>query len=161
MHLIDLLAPTRVVAGASVTSKKRLLELLASRLADGASVAAAGIDVERAIFDSLCCREKLGSTGLGHGVAIPHGRIAGLHGAVGAFVRLSEPLAFDSIDAKPIDLVFALAVPEHFTNQHLMLLSQLAEMFGDEGFCARLRSARDSNTLFGVLADWQLAHAAA
>ena len=156
MHLIDLLAPTRVVAGASLTSKKRLLELLAARLADGE-----GTELERRIFDSLCCREKLGSTGLGNGVAIPHGRIAGLSVAVGAFVRLSEPLAFDSVDGKPVDLVFALAVPEHFTNQHLMLLSQLAEMFSDSAFCARLRSARDSNTLFGVLSEWQLTHAAA
>ena len=156
MHLIDLLAPTRVVAGASLTRKKRLLELLATRLADGE-----GAELERRIFDSLCCREKLGSTGLGHGVAIPHGRIAGLTAAVGAFVRLSEPLAFDSVDAKPVDLVFALAVPEHFTNQHLMLLSQLAEMFSDSAFCARLRNARDSNTLFGVLSEWQLTHAAA
>lgn len=156
MHLIDLLAPTRVVAGASLTSKKRLLELLAARLADGE-----GAELERRIFDSLCSREKLGSTGLGHGVAIPHGRIAGLTAAVGAFVRLSEPLAFDSVDARPVDLVFALAVPEHFTNQHLMLLSQLAEMFSDGAFCARLRNTRDSNALFGVLSEWQLTHAAA
>ena len=156
MHLIDLLAPTRVVAGASLTSKKRLLELLATRLADGE-----GEDLERRIFESLCAREKLGSTGLGLGVAIPHGRIAGLSAAVGVFVRLSEPLAFDSVDGKPVDLVFALAVPEHFTNQHLMLLSQLAEMFSDSAFCARLRGTRDSNTLFGVLSDWQLTHAAA
>lgn len=156
MHLIDLLAPTRVVAGASITSKKRLLELLATRLADGGSP-----DLERRIFDSLCCREKLGSTGLGHGVAIPHGRIAGLTAAVGAFVRLSEPLAFDAIDAKPVDLIFALAVPEHFTNQHLMLLSQLAEMFSDGTFRTCLRTARDNNALYAALSDWQLTHAAA
>lgn len=156
MHLIDLLAPTRVVAGASITSKKRLLELLATRLADGG-----GADLERRIFDSLCCREKLGSTGLGHGVAIPHGRIAGLGTAVGAFVRLSEPLAFDALDARPIDLIFALAVPEHFTNQHLMLLSQLAEMFSDTAFCARLRAARDNGALYAALSEWQLTHAAA
>lgn len=156
MHLIDLLAPTRVVAGISLTSKKRLLELLATLLADGGSA-----DLERRIFDSLCAREKLGSTGLGQGVAIPHGRIAGLQGAVGAFVRLSEPLAFDAVDGLPVDLVFAMAVPEHFTNQHLMLLSQLAEMFSDPQFCARLRGTRDSTVLYGVLSDWQLTHAAA
>lgn len=156
MHLIDLLAPTRVVAGVSITSKKRLLELLAARLADGGSA-----ELERRIFDSLCTREKLGSTGLGHGVAIPHGRIAGLTAAVGTFVRLSEPLAFDAIDGHPVDLVFAMAVPEHFTNQHLMLLSQLAEMFSDAAFCARLRSARDNGALYAALADWQLTHAAA
>lgn len=156
MHLIDLLAPARVRAGASVTSKKRLLEQLSELLADGA-----GAEVERRVFDSLCAREKLGSTGLGHGVAIPHGRTGALPGAVGAFLRLSEPIDFSAIDGKPVDLVFALAVPEHFSNQHLLLLSQLAEMFSDAAFCARLREAADDATLYALLADWQLTHAAA
>jgi PTS system nitrogen regulatory IIA component len=156
MHLIDLLAPGRVVAGASATSKKRLLETLATLLAEGA-----GADVERRVFDSLCAREKLGSTGLGHGVAIPHGRTAALPGAVGAFLRLAEPIEFSALDGKPVDLVFALAVPEHFTNQHLLLLSQLAEMFTDAAFCANLRAAPDNAALYALLADWQLAHAAA
>jgi PTS system nitrogen regulatory IIA component len=156
MHLIDLLAPARVRAGASVTSKKRLLEQLSELLADGA-----GAEVERRVFDSLCAREKLGSTGLGHGVAIPHGRTGALPGAVGAFLRLSEPIDFSAIDGKPVDLVFALAVPEHFSNQHLLLLSQLAEMFSDAAFCARLREAPDDAALYALLADWQLTHAAA
>jgi nitrogen PTS system EIIA component len=169
MHLIDLLAPARVVAGANVSSKKRLLETLAGLLAEGA-----GAEVERRVFDSLCAREKLGSTGLGHGVAIPHGRTAALPGAVGAFLRLAEPIDFSAIDGKPVDLVFALAVPEHFSNlvfalavpehfssQHLLLLSQLAEMFSDAPFCARLRAAPDNAALYALLSDWQLAHAAA
>jgi nitrogen PTS system EIIA component len=156
MHLIDLLAPARVVADANVSSKKRLLETLANLLADGA-----GAEIERRVFDSLCAREKLGSTGLGHGVAIPHGRTAALPAAVGAFLRLAEPIDFSALDGKPVDLVFALAVPEHFTNQHLLLLSQLAEMFTDAAFCARLRAAPDSASLYALLSDWQLAHAAA
>jgi PTS system nitrogen regulatory IIA component len=156
MHLIDLLVPARVVAGAAVTSKKRLLELLSGLLADGA-----GPEIERRVFDSLCAREKLGSTGLGHGVAIPHGRTGALPGAVGAFVRLSDPIDFSALDGQPVDLVFALAVPEHFTNQHLLLLSQLAEMFSDTAFCARMRAAPDSAALHALLADWQLTHAAA
>ncbi len=156
MHLIDLLAPARVLAGVSVTSKKRLLELLSGLLAEGA-----GTEVERRVFDSLCGREKLGSTGLGHGVAIPHGRTGALPGAVGAFIRLSEPIDFSALDGKPVDLIFALAVPEHFSNQHLLLLSQLAEMFSDSGFSARLRQAPDNASLYALLADWQLTHAAA
>ena len=156
MHLIDLLAPARVVAGANVSSKKRLLETLAGLLAEGA-----GAEVERRVFDSLCAREKLGSTGLGHGVAIPHGRTAALPGAVGAFLRLAEPIDFAAIDGKPVDLVFALAVPEHFSSQHLLLLSQLAEMFSDAPFCAQLRAAPDNASLYALLSDWQLAHAAA
>jgi PTS system nitrogen regulatory IIA component len=156
MHLIDLLAPARVVAGASVTSKKRLLELLANLLADGRDS-----EAERAIFDSLCAREKLGSTGLGQGVAIPHGRSPALTSAVGCFVRLGEPIDFGAPDSRPVDLMFALGVPEHFTNQHLLLLSQLAELFSDSEFTTRLRQAPDSASLFALLSDWQLHHAAA
>jgi PTS system nitrogen regulatory IIA component len=156
MLLIDLLTPARTCVGHSATSKKRLLEALASSLADGQ-----GESVERAIFDSLFAREKLGSTGLGHGVAIPHGRTPGLTNAIGTFVRLSEGVDFGAIDGAPVDLVFALAVPEHFSHQHLVLLSQLAEMFGDAAFCQRLREAPDNAAAYALLADWQLTHAAA
>ena len=156
MHLTDLLAPPRVVAGASVTSKKRLLELLARLLADGT-----GPERERLLFDSLCAREKLGSTGLGHGIAIPHGRSSAIGSATGALVRLAEPIDFGAADGKPVDLVFALAVPEHFSNQHLLLLSQLAEMFSDVPFTERLRAAADGPALLRLLSEWQLAHATA
>ena len=156
MLLIDLLTPARTCVGHTATSKKRLLESLAGTLADGQGEA-----VERAIFDSLFAREKLGSTGLGHGIAIPHGRTPGLANAIGAFVRLSEGVDFAAIDGAPVDLVFALAVPEHFSHQHLVLLSQLAEMFGDPAFCQRLREAPDGAAASALLADWQLTHAAA
>ncbi|MCG6117143.1 MAG: PTS sugar transporter subunit IIA [Aquimonas sp.] len=156
MLLIDLLTPARTSVGQNTTSKKRLLESLAITLADGQ-----GETVERAIFDSLFAREKLGSTGLGHGVAIPHGRTPGLANAIGAFMRLSEGVDFGAIDGASVDLVFALAVPEHFSHQHLVLLSQLAEMFGDAAFCQRLREAPDATAAYALLADWQLTHAAA
>jgi PTS system nitrogen regulatory IIA component len=77
------------------------------------------------------------------------------------FLRLAEPIDFSALDGQPVDLVFALAVPEHFSHQHLLLLSQLAEMFSDAAFCARLRTAPDNGALYALLADWQLAHAAA
>lgn len=156
MHLIDLLTPSRVAAGVGVTSTKRLLEMLSGMLADGA-----GPEMERRVFESLCAREKLGSTGLGRGIAIPHGRTVDLPNAVGAFVRLSEPIDFNALDGKPVDLVFALAVPEHFSNQHLLLLSQLAEMFSDTRFSESLRQAGDSAALYALLGHWQLTHAAA
>jgi nitrogen PTS system EIIA component len=156
MHLINLLAPSRVVAGVSITSKKRLLESLAGLLAEGQ-----GADAERVIYDSLCSRERLGSTALGRGVAIPHGRSTVLGSAVGAFVRLNEPLDFGAPDGQGVDLLFALGVPEHFTNQHLLLLSQLAEMFSDVHFSQRLRAAADSAALYALLVDWQRTHAAA
>lgn len=145
MQWLDLLAPTRVQAS-TTTSKKRLLETLATLLSDGQGGA-----LEGSLFDGLCARERLGSTGLGHGVAIPHGRVAGLGSAIGAFVRLAEPVDFGAPDGQPVDLVFALAVPEHFTHQHLVLLSELAERFSSEAFRAALRAAPDAAALLQVL----------
>jgi len=156
MHLVDLLSPSRVQCGLGVTSKKRLLDSLSGLLADGQ-----GAELERQIYDSLCARERLGSTGLGHGVAIPHGRTPVLGTAVGAFVRLAEPVDFGAIDGQPVDLVFALAVPEHFNNQHLLLLSQLAELFSDPTMASSLREARDAAAIYSLLSDWQPKHAAA
>lgn len=155
MHLLDLLTPARVRVNAVVTGKKRLLEQLSTLLAEG------GVEGERAIYDSLCGRERLGSTGLGHGVAIPHGRSARAAAATGAFLRLSEPVDFGAPDGQPVDLVFALVVPEHYAQQHLLLLANLAEMFGDAGFRQKLRQAPDSAALFALLSDWQAAHPAA
>lgn len=155
MHLLDLLSPARVRANAAVTGKKRLLEQLSKLLAEG------GGEGERAIYDSLCGRERLGSTGLGQGVAIPHGRSARATAATGAFLRLSEPVDFGAPDGQPVDLVFALVVPEHYAQQHLLLLANLAEMFGDAAFRQQLRQASDSAALFALLSDWQAAHPAA
>ena len=156
MQIIDLLAPGRVVADAPAGSKKKLLEQLARLLDDSGNGA-----WERDILESLVRREKLGSTGLGAGVAIPHGRSATLERAVGAFLRLKDPVEFDAADGKPVDLVFALVVPEHFTDQHLLFLAELAEMFSDASLCAALRQARDSSALFDALAGWKERNAAA
>lgn len=157
MQLIDLLAPTRVRVDVQASSKKRLLEIAAASLVDPGDDS----DLERRIYDSLCARERLGPTALGHGVAIPHGRIAGLAAPAGTFLKLADALPFEAADGEPVDLVFALVVPEHFTQQHLILLSQLAEMFSDTEFCTRLRNTPDSNELYNVLSEWQLAHLAA
>jgi PTS system nitrogen regulatory IIA component len=146
MHIIDLLTPARVVADARASSKKRLMEQLANWLNDDGAP-----ETERAIFDSLVRRERLGSTGLANGVAIPHGRSPAIQRAVGAFVRLAEPLDFGALDGKPVDLVFALVVPEHFTDQHLMFLAELAERFSDTAVLARLRAARDAGQLYDIL----------
>lgn len=147
MHVIDLLTPARVVADVRASSKKRLMEQLAQLLNDDGAA-----DTERAIFDALVRRERLGSTGLANGVAIPHGRSGAVERAVGAFVRLAEPLDFGALDSKPVDLVFALVVPEHFTDQHLMFLAELAERFSDPAVVARLRAARDAAQLYDLLA---------
>ncbi len=149
MLLIDLLAPRRVAAGVRISSKKKLLELLASMLAEDA-----GDVVQRQIFDSLVARERLGSTGLGSGVAIPHGRLKSGQQASGVFLRLAEPIDFSAVDSQPVDLVLALVVPESYCDQHLLLLSQVAEMFSEAELCARLRAAEDSLALYEILADW-------
>lgn len=156
MQLVDLLTPSRVVADARATSKKRLLETL-SKLLDERGTP----ESERAIFDSLCKREKLGSTGLGSGVALPHGRSAEVAKGVGAFVRLADPVDYGAPDGTKVDLVFALVVPEHFTDQHLVLLAQLAHLFSDSELVAALRRARNSAELYALLAGWQEQHAAA
>ena len=106
------------------------------------------------VVGSLVAREKLGSTGLGQGVAIPHGRIKGLAEAQGAFVGLTQPIAFDAPDGKPVGQVFVLLVPEHATEQHLQLLSELAQMFSDRGFRERLATAPDAGAVHALFSNW-------
>jgi len=109
----------------------------------------------RIVVGSLVAREKLGSTGLGQGIAIPHGRIRGLAQARGAFVRLKTPIAFDAPDGKPVTQVFVLLVPEQATEQHLQLLSELAQMFSARSFRERLASATDPASVAAVIAQWE------
>ncbi len=149
MNITDLLTAERVVCNSEVPSKKRVLELL------GALIAKDQTDFTvREIFDSLIGRERLGSTGLGHGVALPHGRLSQSKQAVGAFVKLTQGVDFDAIDQQPVDMVFALLVPEHFTDEHLKILAYLAEMFSDQDFCEQLRVADSDQALFERLSHW-------
>ena len=153
MNIIaDLLTTKRVVCNRSVASKKSLLELLSELItSDQADLTSRS----REIFDSLHGRERLGSTGLGHGVALPHGRLAKLPKAIGAFVKLKPGFDFDALDKQPVDLVFGLLVPEHFTDEHLKILSYLAEMFSDGAFCQQLRNADSDQLLFERLIHWK------
>ena len=113
----------------------------------------------RIVIDSLLAREKLGSTGLGQGIAIPHGRIRGLGVAQGAFIRLRAPIAFDAPDGKPVSLVFVLLVPEQATEQHLQLLSELAQMFSEARFRESLAAPTDATGLRAVFEQWGLGEA--
>jgi PTS system nitrogen regulatory IIA component len=106
------------------------------------------------VFDSLFARERLGSTGLGQGVAIPHGRIKGLKDAVAAFVRLSEPVPFDAPDGQPVSLLFFLLVPEQATQAHLDILSELAQLFSEKSSRDGLREAPDAAAVAALLANW-------
>ena len=145
--LAQLLPPGHVLLNAELTSKKRLFEQVGLLVEGSRGIA------RSTVFDSLFAREKIGSTGLGQGIAIPHGRIKGLKDAVGVFVRLDQPLPFDAPDGLPVNLVFALLVPEQATERHLEILSELAERFSDPDFRDSLVVASDSDTVFRAFAD--------
>ncbi len=150
MELAELLTPSRVSTGLPAASKKRALEKLSGLMAaDDPGL------TQTEIFDSLLSRERLGSTGLGHGVAIPHGRLKNSQRVVGAFVRLADAVDYDAVDHEPVDLMFALLVPEESTEEHLQLLSQLARMFSDPELLEKLRSAGDSDSLYRLINNWR------
>ena len=107
------------------------------------------------MFDSLFAREKLGSTGLGQGVAIPHGRIKGMKDAVGAFLRLTAPVPFDAPDGKPVNLVFVLLVPERATDLHLQILSELAQLFSDKSVREHLLMAESAEAAHKLIVEWE------
>lgn len=151
MPFQDLLSADRIVTLVEPVDRDQVLDA-AARLLAGASE-----DRTAAIGDSLRQRERLGSTAIGHGVAIPHGRSNAFEQARAAFLRLRRPVDFDAGDGQPVDLVFAIAVPEHFTQQHLQLLSELAERFADAGFCDAMREAADARALERLLVEGRAA----
>ena len=133
-QIAQLLNSENVVLDLDASSKKRVFEQVGLLFENNQGIA------RSTVFDSLFAREKLGSTGLGQGIAIPHGRIKGLKEASGAFFRLTTPVPFDSPDGKPVSLLFVLLIPEQTTEHHLQILSELAERFSDrncrEALCA-------------------------
>lgn len=142
----DLLSPGRIFAGVTLNSKKRLLELISLTLAKKNKDLSS-----REVFESLCAREHLGSTALGNGVAMPHGRVRNTDGVEALFLQLLKPLPFDAEDGKPVDLIFALIVPKHCTEDHLKLLSNIADRFGEPALLEQLRKAKDANELWQLL----------
>lgn len=155
MKLANILSADRVEIGVALASKKSVLERLAALLAAGDATLNAN-----AVFDSLLARERLGTTGLGAGIAIPHGRVSNNGSVLGAFVRTREPIQFDAVDNAPVDLFFALCVPEEATEEHLDLLAELAQRFSDAEFVERLRGTTDAAVAYEQLAEG-LADAAA
>jgi PTS system nitrogen regulatory IIA component len=136
----------RIGSGLEIASKKRLLEVLAELLAS----ASPGLTAEL-VFERLLERERLGSTGLGHGIALPHARMKHVEEAIGSFVQLRQGVEFNAIDDRPVDLAFAMLVPESASEVHLQLLSQLAAMFDNRDLCARLRDAPDQESILRLL----------
>ena len=155
MHLGDLISPEAVLRSLKPKSKKQLLEELSAR-----SARISGLP-ERDIFDVLWQREQLGSTGLGQGVAIPHGKLGGLKQMVGLFAQLSEPVEFDAVDGEPVDIVFLLLAPEGAGADHLKALARISRLLRERGSVEKLRASKDAAALYAVLTqDEASSHAA-
>jgi PTS system nitrogen regulatory IIA component len=146
--IADSLSPARIVLDLDVSSKKRLFEHIGLLLENDRHVPRA------TVFDALMARERLGSTALGLGVAIPHGRIRQLREVTAVFVRPCAAIPFDAPDGEPVRLIFAMLVPENANEQHLNFLSELAQMFGDDNFRDALLSAPDPDAVKNLLTHW-------
>lgn len=142
----DLITETRIGCGLEIASKKRLLETLAELLASDQPRLQPEI-----VFERLLERERLGSTGLGHGIALPHARVKDLSASIGAFVQVARGVDYDAADGEPVDLAFALLVPEAANEEHLQLLAHLASLFSDPVVRARLREADSAAALLTLL----------
>ena len=150
-RLASILSPAQVLVSVDATSKKRAFEE-AGLLFEGLH------GLSRALItDSLFARERLGSTGLGHGVAIPHGRIKGLKSPMAAVFQLARPIGFDAPDEQPVQLLIFLLVPEAATQQHLEILSEIAELLSDNNLRESLKSANDAHVLHDLIANWKSA----
>jgi PTS system nitrogen regulatory IIA component len=150
MSLISKILPLEnVLLDTESSSKKRVFERVGLLFENSQKLA------RSQVFDSLFAREKLGSTGLGQGVAIPHGRIKNLREAVAAFVKTENPIPFDSPDGLPVNLIFVLLVPERATDLHLQLLGELAQMFSNNTFREQLLTSQDPAAIHQMFVDWQ------
>jgi len=147
MLISDIIEPERVLCNVEAGSKKAVLELLAELIA----AADPGL-TQAEVFSSLLAREKLGSTGLGKGIALPHGRLKQGNNTLGAFMRLENPVDYDSMDKEPVDLLFALVVPEESTQEHLDILAKLAEVFSDGEKLEKIRSGASNKAIYDILA---------
>lgn len=147
--ITELLPASNVLVDLDVSSKKRVFEHAGLLFENNQHVG------RSEVFDSLFAREKLGSTGLGQGVAIPHGRVGKLRDATGAMIRLKQPIPFDAPDGKPVDLIFVLLVPERATDMHLEILSTLAQMLSDKAFRDAMLAAPDAEALHQLIVKWQ------
>ncbi|MGE5467721.1 MAG: PTS IIA-like nitrogen regulatory protein PtsN [Ignavibacteria bacterium] len=150
-QIAKLLPLENVVVDLDASSKKRVFEQAGLLFENNQGIG------RSQVYDALFAREKLGSTGLGMGIAIPHGRIKGLKEAKGAFLRLATPVQFDAPDGKPVGLLFVLLVPEAATEHHLQLLSELAQMFSDRGFREQLSASPDAAAIRTLFEQWQSA----
>ncbi len=154
MDLSDLLKPQAVLSGLKAGSKKQLLQVLCERAAQLTELP------ERDIFETVMQRERLGSTGTGNGIAIPHGKLKNLKFITGVFARLDKPVDFESFDDEPVDIVFLLLAPEQAGADHLKALSRIARVLRDADMVAKLRGTPDAAALYAILTVQQTSNAA-
>ncbi len=154
MGLSDLVDVSAVLPSLKANSKKQLLQLLAEKAA-----AATGLP-ERVIFDTILQRERLGSTGVGNGIAIQHGKLAGVDKIFGVFARLEQPVDFEALDDRPVDLVFLLLAPEGAGADHLKALSRIARVLRDNDTVQKIRNTKDAAAIFALLSETATPHAA-
>jgi nitrogen PTS system EIIA component len=154
MDIADLITPAAVVPNLRATSKKQALQDLARRAADFTHVH------DRAILDVLLERERLGTTGVGNGIAIPHGKLSALDRLYGVFARLERPINFDSIDEQPVDLIFMLLAPETAGADHLKALARVSRLLRDKNVCEKLRGTDNADALYALLTESPASRAA-
>jgi nitrogen PTS system EIIA component len=154
MNIAELISPKSIVPHLKATSKKQALQELARRISEMAEV-----DV-RVVFDALLERERLGSTAVGDGIAIPHARIDGLDRIHGLFARADRGIEFDAVDGRPVDLIFLLLAPAAAGADHLKALARIARLFRDRGTCDRLRGCESADAIFALLTEPPASNAA-
>jgi PTS system nitrogen regulatory IIA component len=154
MQIADLLTPESVIPALRATSKKQALQELARRAAE-----VTGLN-ERAVFDVLLERERLGTTGVGRGIAIPHGKLTGIGRIYGMFARLEQAIDFEAIDDQPVDLIFLLLAPQSAGADHLKALARVSRLLRDNAVCDKLRTARGGDAIYALLTSEPATHAA-
>ena len=154
MEITDLITPSSIVANLRVTTKRQALQELARRAAPLAGTS------EATIFDALIAREQLGTTGIGGGTAVPHGRLATVGRPMALFARLEKPIDFEAIDAQPVDLIFLLLTATDAGAEHLKALARLSRFLRDRAICAKLRGTDDTDAIYSILTDRAASHAA-
>lgn len=154
MDIADLITPAAVIPNLRATSKKQALQDLAKKAAELTG------QNERAVFDVLLERERLGTTGVGNGIAIPHGKLPSLGRLYGLFARLEKPIHFESIDEQPVDLIFLLLAPESAGADHLKALARVSRLLRDKGVCEKLRGTDNADGLFALLTESPASRAA-
>jgi PTS system nitrogen regulatory IIA component len=154
MEISDLISLEGIAANLRATSKKQALQDLARRAADVTG------ESERAIFEVLIERERLGTTGVGNGIAIPHGKLPGLDRLYGLFARLETPIDFDAIDEQPVDLICLLLAPESAGADHLKALARVSRLLRDRSICEKLRGSDSAEAVYALLTESTASHAA-